>query len=106
MTKSKIVEIFKRLDDEKFTLLPRGIAFELVIRDKAADQYMHTGIGDGLDMSLMSIYSLVSLYTTVKDAEQLKGDVSIEAFAESVKNQVIKAYNDKIFNMEDIGGVR
>lgn len=104
MTKSKIVEIFKRLDDEKFTLLPRGVAFELVIRDKAAGQYMHTGIGDGLDMSLMSIYSIVSLYTTVKNSGQLKGDVSIEAFAESVKQQVIKAYNDNLFSMEDING--
>ena len=104
MTKSKIVEIFKRLDDEKFTLLPRGVAFELVIRDKAAGQYMHTGIGDGLDMSLMSLYSLVSLYTTLERTGQLKDNISIEQFAESVKDQVIKAYHDNFFSMEETNG--
>ena len=104
MTKSKIVEIFKRLDDEKFSLLPRGVAFELVIRDKAAGQYMHTGIGDGLDMSLMSLYSLVSLYTALEKTGQLKDNISIEQFAESIKDQVIKAYHDNLFSMEEING--
>ena len=104
MTKSKIVEIFKRLNDEKFTLLPRGVAFELVIRDKAAGQYMHTGIGDGLDMSLMSLYSLVSLYTALEKTGQLKDNISIEQFAESIKDQVIKAYHDNLFSMEETNG--
>ena len=102
MTKSKIVEIFKRLDDEKMSLLSRGIAFELVIRDKAAGQYMHTGIGDGLDMSLMCTYSLVSLYKSLENTGQLKAGATIEAFAESVKEQVINAYKKDLFNMEEI----
>ena len=109
MTKSKIVEIFKRLDDEKFSLIEHGVAFEFVLKDKANSQYMHTGIGDSQDMSQLILYSIVSLYTVLERNGAFKKDVSIEDFCEDIKRLAVKAYNEDLFNLqeiknEDLGG--
>ena len=112
MTKSKIVEIFKRLDDEKFSLIEHGVAFEFVLKDKANsqyNQYMHTGIGDSQDMSQLILYSIVSLYTVLERNSAFKKDVSIEDFCEDIKRLAVKAYNEDLFNLqeiknEDLGG--
>ena len=109
MTKSKLVEIFKRLDDEKFTLLPRGISFEMIVKDREHGQFMHTGIGDGGDMSQMVLYAIVSLYTTVDRAKAFTKPTTIESFCEDIKDKAIKAYKEDAFNLEkindsDLGG--
>lgn len=104
MTKSKIVEIFKRLDDEKFTLLPRGVAFELIIRDKDNGQYLHTGIGTGEDMSLLLFYSANSLYKTLKEGGGFTRPITIEEFAEDIKEKIIRSYNEDLFNTQLIDG--
>lgn len=109
MTKSKLVEIFKRLDDEKFSLLKHGVAFEFAIKDKNSGQYMHTGIGVGQDMSQLILYSIVSLYTTLKQIDGFSEEVSIEAFCDSVRELAIKAYKEDIFHLQriddtDLGG--
>lgn len=102
MTKSKLVEIFKRLDDEKFSLLPRGVSFDMIIKDREHNQFMHTGVGDGADMSQMVVYSIVSLYTTIERAGAFTKPMTIENFAEDVKNKVIEAYHEDAFNLEQI----
>lgn len=109
MTKSKIVEIFKRLDDEKFSLLKHGVAFEFVLKDKNSGQYMHTGIGDGQDMSQLILYSIVSLYTVLEKNNAFTQEVSIESFCDNVKELAIEAYKEDIFHLQkiddtDLGG--
>lgn len=110
MTKSKIVEIFKRLDDEKFSLLPRGVSFEMIIKDRDNNQFMHTGIGDGADVSQMVLYSIVSLYTTIERANAFTKPMTIESFCEDIKSKAIMAYKEDAFNLEqindsDLGGI-
>lgn len=102
MTKSKIVEIFKRLDDEKFSLLKHGVAFEFVLKDKNSGQYMHTGIGDGQDMSQLILYSIVSLYTILEKNDGFSHEVIIEAFCDSVRELAVKAYKEDMFHLQEI----
>lgn len=102
MTKSKIVEIFKRLDDEKFSLLKHGVAFEFILKDKNSDQYMHTGIGNGQDMSQLILYSIVSLYTILEKNDGFSQEVSIESFCDNVRELAVKAYKEDIFHLQEI----
>lgn len=102
MTKSKIVEIFKRLDDEKFSLLKHGVAFEFVLKDKDHNQYMHSGIGNGQDMTQLILYSIISLYTILEKNNAFTQEVSIESFCDSVRESVIKAYKEDIFHLQEI----
>ena len=100
MTKSKIVEIFKRLDDEKFSLLQHNVAFEMIVKDRANEQYLHTGIGDGADMSQIILYSILSMYVTLKRNNGFTHPVTIEDFAENIKELAIKAYEEDLFQIE------
>lgn len=100
MTKSKITEIFKRFDDEKYNTFTHGVDFELIVHDREHGSYLHTGIGSGEDMSKMALYSLTSLYISSGAKEK----VSIEQFAESVKSLLINAYNTDLFGIKVIDG--
>lgn len=109
MTKSKIVEIFKRLDDEKFSLLKHGVAFEFVLKDKDHNQYMHSGIGNGQDMTQLILYSIISLYTILEMNNAFTQEVSIESFCDNVKELAINAYKENLFHLDkidntDLGG--
>lgn len=99
MTKSKMAEFFKRFDDEKLNTYKHGVAFELVIHDLEHNSYMHTGIGTGENMSMMNLYGLCALYKYGAHK-----DVSIELFAESVKQSLIKVYNEDFFGIRKVGG--
>lgn len=98
MTKSKMAEFFKRFDDEKFNTFKHGTDFELVVHDQAHGTYMHTGIGSGESMSKMCLFSLCSLYEMGAEHDR----ATIEKFAESVKELLIKAYNEDIFELRRI----
>ncbi len=101
MTKSKIAEIFKRFDDEKFSTYEHGTDFELILHDQQHDSFIHTGIGTGDSMSKMVLYSILSLYKAGQQDPNSK-KVSVEDYAESVKEAIIRGWNENIFNMEDI----
>ena len=94
MSKQELVKIYHKLDQEKFKLLEKGVAFNFIIRDK--DGYLNTGIGTGADMSMMNIYNLITLY--MAGAQE---GTTIDQFAESVKETLIKAYNDNIFDIKE-----
>lgn len=100
MTKSKMTELFKRFDDEKYNTYSHGVDFELIVHDREHGSYLHTGIGSGEDISMMTLYSLTSLYISSGAKEK----VGIEQFAESVKNLLINAYNTDIFGISKIEG--
>lgn len=94
MSKQEIVGIYDKLDRNKYKLLEKGIAFELIITETGQNKgYLHTGIGTGSDMSMMALYSLLSIYKSA-----CKSD--IYSYAESVKDLLIKAYEDDIFHIE------
>lgn len=104
MTKSKFVEFFKRFDEEKFSLMQHGVAFDLIVRDRDHGTYMHTGIGDNADMSQMILFSILSLYTTLDQNKAFTKEVTIEAFADNIKELAIKAYKDDIFHLRGFDG--
>ena len=95
MSKNELVRIFNNLDTDKFDLLEKGIAFELIIKDKSNSSYLHTGIGLGDDMSELCLYSLLGIYRSACT-------VSIEDYAESVKEALIEAEKVDLFNMREI----
>lgn len=95
MTKTELVNTFYRLDKEKFKLLQKGVSFELIIHENGG--YLHTGIGTGEDMSMMVLYSLLSLFQTGKSD-------SIEAFADSVRDGIIEAYTKDVFKIQEFEG--
>ena len=83
MTKSELTKIYDRLDKAKFDLLEKGYAFDFMVVDKKADDFMHTGIGAGIDMTKLSLINLLNLYQPKQE------DVDIEQYAESVKQGII-----------------
>lgn len=101
MTKSKMVEFFKRFDDEKFHTYEHGTDFVFVIHDQEHNQFIHTGIGTGDSTSMMLLYSAISLYRAGQQDPKAKR-VSIEDYAESVKQGIIKAWTENVFDLEDI----
>ena len=96
MTKSKITEIFKRLDDEKFTLLQHGVGFDFILKDLKSTQFLHTGIGQAQDMVDMQIFSLVSMYMSFCRSG---AEASIDDFMDEIKKAAVKAYNSDAFNL-------
>lgn len=104
MTKSKFVEFFKRFDDEKFSLMQHGVAFDLTVRDRDHGIFMHTGIGDGADMSQMILFSICSLYTTLDQNGAFTHEVTIEEFADNIKELSINAYKEDIFHLKGLDG--
>jgi hypothetical protein len=95
MTKQELVGIYVKLDKAKFKLLEKGVAFDFVIQENGG--FLHTGIGTGADMSMMALYSLVDLF-------KHSNSKSIEKFADSVKEGLIKAYKDGVFDIQENGG--
>ena len=83
MTKSELTKIYNRLDKEKFELLDKGYAFDFMLVEKATNDFMHTGIGTGVDMTKLSLINLLNLYQARRE------NVDIEQFAESVKQGII-----------------
>lgn len=94
MTKQELVGIYAKLDKGKFKLLEKGVSFQLIIHDKG--DFLNTGIGTGESMSIMNLYNLVSLY-----AFGAKEDATIEEYAESIKQSIIKAYTEDAFHMKE-----
>lgn len=97
MSKQELVGMYYKLDKAKFKLLDKGIAFHFIIKDK--DGYLNTGIGTGGDMSVMSLYNLLTLFYSA-------GASDIETYAESVKEGIIRAHNEGWFTIQDNGGVQ
>ena len=93
MTKQELVNMYYKLDRDKFKLMEKGVAFNLVITENGG--FLHTGIGTGEDMSMINLYSLLSLYVSA-----CKEGATIEGYAESVKQGIIKAYYDNMFDIE------
>lgn len=83
MTKSELTKIYNRLDKAKFELLDKGYAFDFMLVEKATNDFMHTGIGTGVDMTKLSLINLLNLYQARNE------NVDIEQFAESVKQGII-----------------
>jgi len=83
MTKSELTKIYNRLDKAKFELLDKGYAFDFMLVEKATNDFMHTGIGTGVDMTKLSLINLLNLYQARQE------NVDIEQFAESVKQGII-----------------
>ena len=104
MTKSKIAELFKKFDDEKLSTFEQGTDFKLILHDQAHDSYIHTGIGTAESMSKMTLYSLLSLYKAAGKQNPAAKLVPIEEYAESIKELVIKAWKENIFDIESIDG--
>lgn len=94
MTKQELVNTFYKLDKGKFKLFEKGVAFELVIRENGG--FLHTGIGTGNDMTMMVIYSLLGLYSNRTE------DISIEQFADSVRDTLVRVFQDNVFDIENI----
>ena len=84
MTKSELTKIFTRLDKAKFDLLDKGYTFDFMLIDRNND-YMHTGIGTGENMSRIALINLYDLFNVRTDKS-----VNIEQYAESVKRNLIK----------------
>lgn len=93
MSKEQLVRMFYELDRDNEQIHRFGCAFQFIIKEK--DSFLCTGIGSGQDMSEMCLYQLLGLFKS-------SGAPSIEKYAESVKNLLIKAYNEKIYDMEPI----
>lgn len=85
MTKSELVKMYYKLDQEKFKLLEKGVSFQLIIEEDG--NFLQTGIGTGATMSLINVYGIISLYKTATNG------VTIEEFAESVKDATIQLNN-------------
>lgn len=83
MTKSELTKIYNRLNKAKFELLDKGYAFDFMLVEKATNDFMHTGIGTGVDMTKLSLINLLNLYQARQE------NVDIEQFAESVKQGII-----------------
>ena len=96
MTKNEIVNYFDKMDRGKFKTFQNGVAFDLVIRDLKTGDFLHTGIGSGLDMTLLSLYSLADLYKNCEPG------TTVEAFAESIKNGIIESVKNNLFKSNDI----
>ena len=94
MSKNELVQMFYKLDKGKYKLLQKGVSFQLTIEEDG--KFLQTGIGTGLTMSVLNLYGIVALYKS-----SAKG-VTIEEFAESVKQGVISAYNENAFEMGEI----
>lgn len=95
MSKQELVGMYYKLDKEKFKLLDKGIAFQLIIKDK--DGYLNTGIGTGGDMTIINLYNLLALFYSSESND-------IERFAESVKEGIVRAHNEGWFEIKDNGG--
>ena len=85
MTKNYFNNIADKLDEEKFSLLGSGIAFQLVIYDKNTDGHRMIGIGDGGDMSLLVLIALRNLYEVAK-----QNNATAEEFIDSVKDGFLR----------------
>lgn len=96
MTKQEIVGIYDKLDRGKFSALDHGVTFQFILRDRQTGSFLHTGIGTGEDMSMLLIFEALNLYRSAAQK-----NVSIEEFAESVKQSMIRAYDDKAFEVRD-----
>lgn len=81
--KGTVVDVLNKLDKEKFELLDKGYAFDFMLVEKATNDFMHTGIGTGVDMTKLSLINLLNLYQARQE------NVDIEQFAESVKQGII-----------------
>lgn len=92
MTKNELVKMYYKLDQDKGKLFEKGVSFQLVIEEDG--NFLQTGIGSGVTMSMINLYGIISLYKIAKD-------VSIEEFAESVKEGIIQAYNKFEVNEND-----
>lgn len=91
---------FDNLDKNKYDTLQHGYAFDYVLIDRDGTPY-HTGIGTSEQMSLMSLISICDLYKY-----GASGQVSIEDFAESVKQGIIHFYHEHSEFMQPIGSGR
>ena len=95
MSRQELVEIYYKLDKAKFKLQDKGIAFQFIIHDNGG--YLNTGIGTGGEMSILNIYNLLTMYYAGCSC-------SIEEYAESVKDGLIKAHKNGWFHIQDNGG--
>lgn len=93
MTKQEIVSMYYKLDRGKFDLLAKGVSFDFIMHENGA--FLHTGVGTGADMSIMLLYSILDLY---KHGAQ---GVTIEQFADSVRDNIVKAYHDGAFTSNE-----
>jgi len=96
MTKQEIVGYYDKLDRGKYSALDHGVTFQFVLRDRQSGNFLHTGIGTGEDMSALLIFELLNLYRTAAQK-----NVTIVEYAESIKETIIKASEDKTFEMRD-----
>lgn len=82
-----IMRIAEKLDVEKFDVYRKGYSFIFVVQDKKGE-FTNVGIGDGEEMTMLNLVALDSLYNT-----GAREDVPFEAYAESVKENLIKFHN-------------
>ena len=95
--KTDLVGIFNKLDENKFDIQKNGLAFDLVIIDEKGHG-QHSCIGLPEQVSIMSLVSLADLYI-----ESSYPDVSVEDYAESVKQKLIrfiKHYSEYVVSTE------
>ena len=80
--------VYENLDKNKYDILNHGYAFDLVIIDRDGTPY-HSCVGTAEQVTLMDLISITDLYKYAA-----KGEVNIEDYAESVKESIIRFYNE------------
>ena len=93
MSKEQLARTFYELDKDMEQIHETGCSFQFIIKEK--DSFLCTGIGSGSDMTEMCLYQLLGLF-------QSSYTKDINTYAESVKNLIIKAYNENIYDMQPI----
>lgn len=93
MTKEDFVRLYIQIDNAKFEMLEQGVAFLFMVKDGSA--HMCTGIGDGADMTDLSLNMIHSLYMATG------GSISVEEFANSVKDNYLRHIMPECLSMRE-----
>lgn len=97
MSKNELVSMYYKIDKNKYKLMEKGIAFQFTINDGTG--FLNTGIGTGIQMSTINLFTLLSLFQI-----SAKEGTTIEDFAESVKQGLIEAWENNAFDIKKSGG--
>lgn len=91
-----INRIMEKLDVEKWNVYQKGYAFQMITLNIKDDEFRNVGIGDGEEMTLLNLVALDDLYTNGASEE-----IPFEAFAESVKQNLIMFHRMRLQEVVD-----